>query len=287
MIRPILILLIALVGVAPATAAELTGTLKKINESGIFVIGHRQASPPFSFVDKATGKPAGYSVDLCLRVAAGVKQALDLTDLKIEYVTVTPENRIDMVKSGKIDIECGSTTNNFARQQEVDFSNLTFITGSGMLIKTGTRIEGVTDLEGKKLAVARGTTTEKSMTSFVKDKFLNAELVKVADHDEGLAALEDGSVDAYISDWIVLVGLAQRSSARDKLMISDEFLTYEPYGLMLRRNDADFRRVVNRTLANVYRTGAVVDIYAKWFGPMGLEPSALLKAMYVLNSIPE
>jgi glutamate/aspartate transport system substrate-binding protein len=269
----------------PVGAQELQGTLKRIKDTRTIILGHRDSSRPFSFVGDDR-KPAGYSVELCTRVASGIQQQLGVSDLAIKWVPVTVENRIRAVVSGTIDLECGSTTNTLGRQEQVDFSLMTFIDGGSLLATAASGVRAVGDLTGKRVAVIPGTTTETALTQALQKSFVTAQIVKVKDHADGLAALETGAADGYASDRVILVALL--SSARDpgQLVLSEQYLSYEPYALMLRRNDAAFRLAVNRVLARLYRTGQVAQIVDRWFVPLG-RPSSLLGAMYILNSIPE
>ena len=271
---------------APARAQSLDGTLKKVKDSGALTLGYRESSPPFSFVG-ADKRPIGYSIDLCLQVAAAIEKRLGISNLKLNWVPVTPEGRIQAVAQGTVDIECGSTTASLSRQEQVDFSLQTFVDGGSLLTMASTSLRGVADLGGKKIAVAPGTTTEKSLAEFLKAEFINAQIVPVKDHAEGLAALEGGKVEAYASDRGILIGLALTAGGDPKrFSIGNMAFSYEPYGLMLRRNDAAFRLTVNRALAELYRSGKVGPLYGKWFGAFG-EPSLALQAMYKLNGLPE
>ena len=266
------------------TTEAQADTLAKIKESGTIVFGHRTASPPFSFVDQS-GKAVGYSIDLCKRIAAAVKDELSLNGIKIDYVPVTAENRFSMVRQGKVDIVCGSTTNTLKRRERVAFTLLTFVTGAEMLVRTGSGIDGLKDLEGKKVGVVTGTTTKTGLTKALKRQFINAQVVIVKDHDEGLKALEDSKIDAYTSDRIILIGLARGARDPSKLMLMNQFYSFEPYALVVRRDDPDFRLIADRTLASLYRSRRIVEIYRKWFGKIG-SLTDLLKALYILQGIP-
>ena len=276
---------VALAG--PAGAQELEGTLKKIKTSGTLTIGHRESSPPFSFLgpDK---RPVGYSIDLCLEVAGAIQRHLGLSDLKLSWVPVTVETRIPAVAQGRVDIECGSTTASLSRQEQVDFSLMIFVDGGGLLSTqaSAANLRGLGDLAGKRIAIIPGTTTEKALAEFLKKEFVTVQMVQVKDHSEGLAALEGGTADAYASDRGILVGLAITSRDPKRFALSNVAFSYEPYGLMVRRNDAAFRLVVNRALADLYRSTRVVGIYERWFGMLG-KPSQALQAMYLLNALPE
>ena len=266
------------------TTEAQADTLAKIKESGTIVFGYRTASPPFSFVDQS-GKAVGYSIDLCERIAAAVKDELSLNGIKIDYVPVTAENRFSMVRQGKVDIVCGSTTNTLKRRERVAFTLLTFITGAEMLVRTGSGIDRLKDLKGKKVGVVKGTTTETGLTKALKQQFINAQVVIVKDHDDGLRALEDSKIDAYTSDRIILIALAREARDPSKLMLMNQFYSVEPYALVVRRDDPDFRLIADRTLASLYRSGRIVEIYRRWLGKIG-RPSNLVKALYILQGIP-
>ena len=283
--RRLTLLFLALMLPSPVLGQELQGTLKKIKDTNTIVIGYPTASRPFSFLGD-DGTPTGYSIDLCMRIVAGVQQQLGLRDLQVKWVPVTVENRIPLLLKGTIDIECGSTTNTLSRQEQVDFSQLTFVDAGNLLVRTGSGIRGIGDLGNKRVAVLPGTTTEKVLTESLQKRYANAQIIKVKDHAEGLAALENGTVDAYASDEILLVGLALTAKDPTTLRLAEQYFAYEPYGFMLRRGDAAFRLAVNRVLSRLYRSEQIVEIFGKWFGRLG-KPSGLLQAMYILNGLPD
>ena len=278
-------LLMALVLGGPVLGQDLDGTLKKIKTSGTFTIGYRDSAPPFSFPgpDK---RPVGYSIDVCMQVAGAIQKQLGMADLKLNWVPVTAENRIDMVAQGKVDIECGTTTMTLSRQERVDFSLMTFIDGAGLLTAAGTNWRGVADLTDKRIAVIPGTTTEKALNDFLKKEFISVKVVPVKDHLEGIAAIEKGLADAFASDRGTLIGIAITSKDPTRFALANVVFSFEPYGLMMRRNDAAFRLAVNRALAGLYRSGGFVPIYDRWFGGFG-KPSEAIQAMYLLNGLPE
>ena len=268
-----------------AGAQDLQGTLKKIKDSGTITIGYREQSVPFSF--KGTdGKPAGYSVDLCQRIATGVQQQLKLSKLDVKWVAVTPETRVSSVVNGTIDLECGSTTNSLSRQEQVDFSHMTFVDGGSLLVKTSQKLAAFQDLSGKKIGVVPGTTTETAVKNALQKAFVTAQIVPVKDHREGLSALDAGTIDAYASDRTILIGLAVTANDPTQYAIAEQYLSYEPYGFMLKRGDAPFRLAVNRVLSSLYRSGEIMQIYGRWFGKLG-QPGNLLVAMYALHALPE
>jgi len=283
--RSLAFLFLAVMLPSPVLGQELQVTLKKIKDTNTIVIGHPAASRPFSFVGE-DGKPAGYSIDLCMRIVAGVQQQLGLRDLQVKWVPVTPDNRIPLLVKGTIDIECGSTTNTLSRQEQVDFSQLTFVDAGSLLVKASSGIRGIGDLGNKRVAVLPGTTTEKVLTESLQKRYANAQIIKVKEHADGLAALENGTADAYASDEVLLVGLALTAKDPTTLRLAEQYFSYEPYGFMLRRGDAAFRLAVNRVLSRLYRSEQIVEIFGKWFGRLG-KPSGLLQAMYILNGLPD
>lgn len=265
----LVVVLVAAVG--PAAGQEIRPTLDKLKETRVANLGYRETSRPFSFV-ATDGKPAGYSVDLGLQVIDAVRQTMKLPELKVEWVAVTPGDRLPKLVKGSIDLECGSTTITFSRMEQVAFSHMIFVDGGSLLATTASGIGSVKDLGGRRVGVIPNTTTEKALT--------------VNEHGEGLRGLEEGRLDAYASDRLLLAGL--QSTARDpaKLKLSPEFFSYEPYALMLRRGDNAFQANVDRTLSHLYRSGGLVKIYERWFGPFSAA-TPLVKALYLLHSWPD
>jgi ABC-type amino acid transport substrate-binding protein len=285
MIRSLVLLLTIALLAGPAVAAEAEGALQKIKRTNSITLGYRESSRPFSFVGD-DGKPAGYSVDLCTRVAASVAKELALPNLQVKWVKVTVENRTQAVANGTIDLECGSTTASLSRQERVDFSVMTFADGGSLLVTDASMIRGVSTLGGKRVGIIPGTTTEKSLADALKKHTVTATMVPVKDHAAGVAALDDGTADAYASDRVILIGIGRTSKDPAKLSLVDEYFSYEPYALMLRRGDAAFRLSVNRSLASAYRSGEIVPIFEKWFGSM-TTAGPFIAAMYLLNGLPE
>jgi len=270
---------------APALAADLDGTLKKIKHTKTITLGYHESARPFSFAN-AEGKPAGYSVDLCALVAAGVGKQLGLPDLQLKWVKVSVENRMQAVAGGTIDLECGTTTTALSRYELVDFSLLTFIDGASLLVTDVSGIQGVSNLDGKRVALIPGTTTATQLTEALRKRNVTATIVTVKDHAAGVAALDEGAADAYASDRVILTGIGRTAKHPEKLSLLGEFFSYEPYGLMLRRDDAGFRLSVNRTLAQLYRSREIVPIFEKWFGDMSTA-GPIIAAMYLINGLPE
>jgi ABC-type amino acid transport substrate-binding protein len=270
---------------APAAAQTAGGTLAKIRDARTIVLGYRTDATPFSFADR-NGQPAGYTVDLCTRIAASIKSVLNLPDLRVRWVPVTPDNRIDLVRRGEVDLECGTTTATLGRQEQVDFSNPTFVDGGGLLVRVDSKVSLLKDLAGRKVAVGRNTTAARRLPEALKARGVTTQIVLVANAEEAIAMLEAGSVDAYANDRIILLGAATRARDPGRLVLTDEDFSVEPYGLVLRRDDSAFRLAVNRGLAEIYRGDAIQEIYDRWLAALG-RPSVLLQSIYYVNALPE
>lgn len=270
---------------APGGPGAPTGTLEKIKRTNTVTLGYRVASVPFSFA--APGRePAGYSIDLCRAVVESLKRDLGLANLQVKWEAVTVEDRLAKVASGQVDLECGSTTNTLGRREQVDFSLVTFVDGGSFLTRLGANIATLKDLDGKRVAIIPGTSTEKALERALQQALAKPAYVGVKDHQEGLAALREGRADAYASDRVILIGLAMTAKDAAAFRLAEELFSYEPYSLVLRRGDPDFRLAVDRTLARLYRSGEIAPIYNRWFGALGT-PGPLLQAMFLLNAIPE
>jgi ABC-type amino acid transport substrate-binding protein len=279
---PRIFVLIVLLIAASAAGAQ---TLDKIRKSGSIALGYRPDAVPFSFAGQ-NERPSGFSVDLCERVVAGLARSLKLPALKAVWLPVTARDRIDLVSSGKVDLECGTTTVTLGRQERVDFSLITFLDGGAFLARAGgSAPRSPQELRGARVAVSAGTTTEKSLRKLIADSGLPTEVVTVANHVEGVNLLIEGKVAMYAADRTVLIGLAVNAGRVAQLQLLEFMFSYEPYALMLRR-DADFRLAVNRILAEVFREGEMAGIYRKWFGQFG-EPPELLRALYIIQAFQE
>ena len=261
----------------------VAGTLDRIKADGVFKIGYRTDAQPYSYSTDA-GLPAGYVVDLCREVAAAVKKQVARPDLRIEYVAVTAENRFDAVHDGRVDILCEPTTMTLSRRALVDFSLMTFVDGASVLFKADGP-QSFEALSGKKVGVREGTTTEKALRETLERLHVDADVVAVKDHGEGLKRLTSGELSAYFADRAILAFLLLKSDERDQLRLADDYFSHETYALALPRDDGAFRLLVDRTLAGLYRSGAIVPIYTKSFGRV--PPSDIIKAMFVLNSLPD
>jgi ABC-type amino acid transport substrate-binding protein len=268
--------------VLPAAATE--PSLEKIKKTGILKLGYRENSPPFSFAS-GSGKPLGYSVELCQHVAMGIAMLLDLPLLETKWIPVTAHSRFDALQSGEIDIECGNTTQTLSRRSEFDFSVMTFVDGAGLLYRLGERPTSSDDMRGQRFAVVSGTTTERILDKLISASKLGARLIRVKDHDAAIAALNDQTATAYAADRTVLITTALTQGKGTMYDISSVQFSYEPYGLMLRR-DADFRLAVDRTLSRLYRSGEIESILQKWFANLG-KPTESINATIQLNALPE
>jgi ABC-type amino acid transport substrate-binding protein len=281
--RVLRVLSIAAVAASLAVPA-FADSLESIKSSGVLKVGFREDARPFAFVGQ-DGKPAGYSVELCDRIAANLAGELGLAGVNVEYVPIEAAERIEALESGKIDIECGSSTETLERREKVDFSLLTFITGAEMLTKKTSGIDNLETVAGHKVGVLGGTTTETGLLAGLERRSIDAEVIAVANHEEGLALLESGEVDAYFGDRVLLILLALNAKDPSSLKLSGHFYSYEPYALMMRKGDDGLRLVADRTLAELYRSGKIGEVYQRWFGQS--QPSDLLKALYVTQGLPE
>ena len=280
----------AAIGVASiantATAQNAPNTLEAIENNSIISIGYRESSRPFSYVD-SDQKPVGYSIDLCMGIVEAIKAELKLDSIEVKWVPVNPQTRVPLIVNGTIQLECGSTTNTLTRQKQVDFSHITFITGTKLLVKRNSGVKQMEDLDGKIVAIAQGTTAERAVKAVIEDKGLNTKVLSVKDHAEGFLVVETDRADAYSTDHILLYGLIDKAQNPTDYVVVGRFLSYDPYALMVPRNDSAFRLVVNRKLSELFRTGQISGVYEKWFQPMGVQMSDLLLASFVLQGLPE
>ncbi|MEK9555101.1 MAG: amino acid ABC transporter substrate-binding protein [Gammaproteobacteria bacterium] len=266
-------------------AAEFTGTLKKIADSGTIVIGHRESSVPFAYLDD-NQKPIGYSMDLCHRIVEDVAKAVGKS-LNVKYVPVNPKTRLALIANGTIDLECGSTTNKLSRQEQVEYLPVTFITGTKILVRKNSGIKSVKDLDGKAIALAQGTTNEKAIKAEVEKLGLNVKVLPVRDHAEGFLSLETDRVDAYSTDHILLFGLISKAKNPNDYEVVGDFLSYDPYAIMVRRDDSAFELIGKRTISGLFRSGEINQIYDKWFEPLGVGRTELLNAAFQIQALPE
>jgi len=249
----------------PALAAEDLGpTLSKIKDSGIVAIGHRESSIPFSYYDDKQ-QVVGYSQDFALEIVAALKKELNAPGLQVKMVPVTSQNRIPLVRNGTVDIECGSTTNNLERQQQVAFSNSLFIVRTRLLTRKDSGIKDFPDLKGKNAVVSAGTTSERLLRKLNEEKKLDIKITSAKDHGESFLILESGRAAAFMLDDVLLYGELAKARRRDDWIVTGTPQSREAYGCSMRREDPKFKALVDRTVARIETSGEAEKIYAKWF----------------------
>jgi glutamate/aspartate transport system substrate-binding protein len=248
----------------PTSAQDLAGTLKKIKDTGAITLGHRESSVPFSYYDDKQ-QVVGYAMDLCARIVDGVKSNLKLAKLDTKLNPVTSATRIPLMANGTVDLECGSTTNNLERQQQVSFTITHFVTANRFVTKKSANLKVVDDLKGKTVVSTSGTTNIKQITEIGAQKGLNLNILAAKDHAEAFLMVETGRAAAFVMDDILLYSLVAASKSPNDYVISSDALSVEPYGIMLRRGDAPFKKVVDEAMIATYRGGAINAIYDKWF----------------------
>ena len=258
----ILCALVAAFAVGSASAQE--GTLKKIKDSGSITIGHRDASVPFSYYDDKQ-QPIGYAMDLCMRIVDAVKAELKMPALKVNYQLVTSANRIPLMANGTIDLECGSTTNNIPRQEQVWFTMTHFVTANRWVAKKSANLKTLQDLKGKTIVSTAGTTNIKQITEINAAQNLGMNIISANGHPEAFQMVETGRAVAFVMDDILLAGLAAQSRSPKDYEISSVALSVEPYGIMVRKDDKEFKAVVDKAMSDIYKSGQINAIYSKWF----------------------
>lgn len=271
------------------TLAQDSPVLTRIKERGVINVGHRESSVPFSYI-ASDGKPIGYSIDLCLKIVDAVREELGNPNIEVKFVPVTSQTRIALMANGTIDLECGSTTNNLTRQKQVDYLPVTFITGTKIASKKGSGINEIEDLNGKTVALSLGTTNEKAIKRVAQEKGINLKTLMVKDHPQGWLAVETGRADAYASDDVLLYGLISKSKNPSEFQVTGRFLSYDPYGIMVPRNDSSYRRLGTVVIADLMRSGEARRIYDKWFNPgptkIGMPISDTLKMAFEIQALP-
>jgi glutamate/aspartate transport system substrate-binding protein len=261
----VLVTLLACLALAgPATPQELTGTLKKIKDSGALVIGHREASIPFSYLDDRQ-QPIGYSMDICAKVVEAIKAELKLSTLQVKLNPVTSQTRIPLMANGTIDMECGSTTNSVERQKQVAFAVTTFITGTKLLVRKDSGIKSYKDLKGQPVVVTSGTTNERAIKALDEKENLGMRFLPSKDHAESFLTVETGRAVAFPMDDILLYGLRANAKNPADFEIVGDLLSYDPYAVMLRKDDPQFKKVVDQAIVALFKSDEISRIYQKWF----------------------
>jgi glutamate/aspartate transport system substrate-binding protein len=242
----------------------LSPTLAAIKNTHVVHLGYRESSPPFSFIDPS-GRPIGYSLELCEAIVDEIGAEVDDANLKIDYVKVTSDDRIPAVLQGKVDLECGSTTANAERAKQVAFSPLMFVAGTKLMVPKASTISAPKDLQGKTVVVTKGTTNEQAMHALDKKFALALNIVVSPDHEQSYQMLVDGKADAFATDDILLYGLIARHKSQDKFKVSGDYLSYDPYGIMYRKGEPQFTAVVERAFRKLGTNHDLLPLYNKWF----------------------
>jgi len=276
-----------------ARAQELTGTLKKIRDSKTVTLGYRASSIPFSYLNRLH-EPIGYSIDLCNEVVKEIASELEGVELAISYKLVRADTRIKAGRSGEIDLECGSTTANFQRKREVAFSPIFFVAGTKILVPRSSTISSFRDLSDKTVVVTAGTTNEAAVRAISEKQQLGIKIIVGKDHDESFAMLKEGKADAFATDDVLLYGLVATTRTGDQFHVVGEYLSYDPYGLMFRKDDPDFAAIIDRTFSRLAQSREIVQLYNKWFQqrlPTGetldLPLSPQLEEIFRVEGVPE
>jgi len=260
--------IIGLCLVAPAqrawTADELTGTLKKIKDAGFISVGHRESSIPFSYYDDKN-EVVGYSQDLVMMVVGAVKNRLNMPNLQVKLIPVTSQNRIPLIQNGTIDIESGSTTNNVERQQQVSFSDTMFIIATRLLVKKDSGIKDFPDLKGKNVVVTAGTTSERLIREMNEKNNMGMNIISAKDHGESFLTLQSGRASAFMLDDALLAGERAKARRPDDWVIVGTPQSKEAYGMMMRKGDDQFKKLVDETVAKAETSGQAAKLYQKWF----------------------
>ena len=271
---------------AQAPGPGASPVLKRVAERGRITIGHREASPPYSYLS-AQQKVEGYSIDFCLRVVDAVKERLGRPDLQVAYVPINTTSRIPLVANGTVDIECGTTTNTLARHEQVAFSPVFYLTGTQLLVRSGAEVKDFEDLKGKRVAVLQGSSNESSLRALNDQKQLGVSLVYAKDLGEGALLVESDRVDAFAADGgQIQVYAATKARRPGSLAVVGRLLTYDPYSTMFQRGDADFALLVTRTYADLFRSGEAERIYERWFSPLSIPLDPLLRAAFQIQALP-
>lgn len=250
--------------VQPAVAQDLTGTMKKIAETKTVVVGHRESSVPFSYLDN-NQKPIGYHMEVCNKIVESIKTQLKMPNLNVQLQPVTSANRIPLLQNGTIDMECGSTTNSVKRQEQVAFGNTTFVTSVKVVVKKDSGIKSLAGLDGQPIATTSGTTSVQLIKQNEKGANINFKEIYGKDHAESFLLVANDRAKAFVMDDILIAGLVAQSNAPDSFMFLPEVLRTEPYGVMLRKDDPQFKAVVDGTINGMIKSGELEKLYTKWF----------------------
>lgn len=282
--RMLFVLALICIGIQGASAQPVD-TLGKIKAAHVVNVAYSPDSLPFSLAETGA-EPAGYTIELCKRVIAQIGRAVGDSALKVNWMPGSVGERLDMIASGRAQLECANTTPTQSRLAKVDFSNLIFVDAGGLLVKAGSPIRSTSDLSGKRVAVLKGTTSETRLGDSLRRRLIDAKLVPIDNAADGIAMLEAGTADVYAGDKVKLVGLMTTAKEPSAFALLAEDVSFEPYALALPRGDSALRLEVNKALTQVYTSPDIETIFTQWMGKLG-RPSPVLAAMYLLNSIPE
>jgi len=247
-----------------ANVGALSGTLKKIKDTGTITLGYRESSLPFSYLNRRQ-QPIGYSIDLCREIVEDVSTELDGMEIKIAFTPVTPANRLQKVASGEIDLECGSTTGNVQRRKEVAFSPIFFIAGTKLMVPKSSSVNSYRDLAGKTAVVTSGTTNEAALLALSDKQKLSITIITAPDHAQSLETLASGKAAAFATDDVLLYGFIATAKNAAGMKVVGEYLSYDPYGLVYRRDDPAFAALVEHTFARMAGERRLAELYNKWF----------------------
>lgn len=247
-----------------ATAQDAGGTLRKIRDAGAITLGIRESSPPLSYLDERQ-QPIGYHIDLCRQVVEAVRKRLSLPQLKVQHQPVTSQNRIPLLINGTIDLECGSTTNNEARQKQVAFAPTTFVTNVRMAVKKNSHIASLTQLAGKAVATTTGTTSVQLLRAHEKARGVDFRELYGKDHADSFLLLETDRAVAFVMDDNLLAGLIASSKSPADYAVVGEVLSVEPIAIMLRRDDPAFKKLVDAAVTGLMKSGELDALYTRWF----------------------
>jgi glutamate/aspartate transport system substrate-binding protein len=281
---PRLLLLVAVLFAALTPAQTTDKTLQRIRDGKTVTIGYRTDAPPFSYEDH--GQPAGYTVELCKRVVTSLEQQLKVQPLAVKWVPANVQTRLDLVRKGQVDLECGTTTATLSRMDQVDFSNPVWVDATGLLVRKSVDAKSLGSLAGKSIVVVAGTPNEVALVDALKKGLVNAKVVPVKTYDEAISLLEGGTVDALAAGKVMLAGMASKLKDPAVYQLLDDDIGYVPYAIVLPLGSSGLRLAVNRALSQIYGSDAIVEIFHGTFGPT-TKASLPLIIMYRLNTYPE
>jgi glutamate/aspartate transport system substrate-binding protein len=285
MTRTVSLALALLLAAGAAHSQSTASRLKNIAATKTITIAYRADATPFSFTDEKK-QIGGFSIDVCKRVVASIERQLKIQGLQVKWHPVTVQNRFDAVAKGQADMECGSSTVTLSRLKQVDFSSYIYVESTGVLTKAASGLRRFSELSDRKIAVLAGTTNERVVRAQLQRRLLSATVVPFKTREEAFGALEDGKVDAFAGDKMLLIGAASKAADQKSLYLMADELSFEPYGIVLPRGDSDFRLAVNTGLSQLYDSNEIQQIFGRWFAAFG-DPGPITKIMYILGTIPE